>query len=219
MGRRDVSHERREQILMGLFQSMVAKGFYKCSVTDIAREARLSRGTLHYYFKNKDEMLIELMERLGEAHYQGILMALQGGKDPEEKLRRVVRFHHLDVSKPMYDMVGIWIEFWGQIPHNKAIRDVFCNIQGRLRDLLSRLIAEGVESGIFRPVDPQAAASVVLGMVEGPTLQWRVDRKSVSPEQTGALAEEMLIHYLRNGIAAERNPNTIHSKENHEYHH
>jgi len=209
MGRRDVSDERRRQILMGLFQSMVSRGFHGCSVTDIAREARLSRGILHYYFKNKDEILLELIERLGETHYQGILMALQGGKDPEEKLRRLVRFHYSDVSKPMYDMVGIWIEFWGQIPHNRAIRDVFCNIQGRLRDLLSRLIAEGVEAGMFRAVDPAAAASVVLGMVEGPTLQWRVDRKSVSPERTGALAEDMLIHYLR----AEGRPDTSLSLE------
>ena len=184
---------------MGLFQSMVTKGFDHCSVTDIAREAKLSRGILHYYFKNKEEILLELIRRLGEMHFQGILITLQGAADPEEKLRRIVRFHYTDVSKPMYDIVGIWIEFWGQVPHNRVIRGVFRTIQGRLRELLARVIVEGVETGLFRPVEPANAASVILGMVEGMTLQWRVDRSNVSPEKTGAFIESLLFHYLKTG--------------------
>ena len=72
-------------------------------------------------FKNKQEMLLELMKSLGEIHYGGINRLISETEDVREKIRRIIRFHYMDESKPFHDMVGVWVEFWGQSPHDREV--------------------------------------------------------------------------------------------------
>jgi AcrR family transcriptional regulator len=48
--------EKKRQILAGASQVFLAKGFDAASMSEIARAAGVSKGTLYVYFKNKEEL-------------------------------------------------------------------------------------------------------------------------------------------------------------------
>jgi len=196
MGRKKMADERRKQIFIGLFNAIVKKGFTSCTITEISREAGMSRGILHYYFSNKQEMQLELMKSLGDTHYDQILALADSTNDVREKIKKIIEFHYLDESKPFHDTVGVWVEFWGQSPHDRKVQQAIRRNQARIRKLIAGLIDEGIDEGIFRHIDSLGAASVILGMIEGPTLQWSVNRKAMDFQQTAGCIEEFIFSTL-----------------------
>ena len=62
MGRKPVRDERRKQILEAVHTCLLEKPFHKTSIKDIAQKAGLNHGALHYYFKNKEDLLLEYID-------------------------------------------------------------------------------------------------------------------------------------------------------------
>jgi TetR/AcrR family transcriptional regulator, transcriptional repressor of bet genes len=64
MGRRPNTEQRRAQIVTALMGVIVRKGYSGASIQDIAQEAGLTPGLIHYHFESKQEILITLFTRL-----------------------------------------------------------------------------------------------------------------------------------------------------------
>ena len=98
------------------------------------------------------------------------------------------------MRRPEYWVV--FVEFWGEMLHDRRLRDLNTAVYTRARRLLARLIADGVRSGRFRAVDPTAAAAVVLGLVDGLSLQLTFDPGAFSVAVATRFCAEALDHYL-----------------------
>ena len=59
-------NEKRIQILEGLKRCLLEKPFNETSIKDIAREAGVNHGLLHYYFKSKEEILLSFIDHTAE---------------------------------------------------------------------------------------------------------------------------------------------------------
>lgn len=59
--------EKRHQIVLAFYSCLSERGHETVSIKDIARRANLPHGVIHYYFKNKDEIITELGEFIVES--------------------------------------------------------------------------------------------------------------------------------------------------------
>jgi TetR/AcrR family transcriptional regulator, transcriptional repressor of bet genes len=75
MARPKNTEERRVQIVDAFVRVLGREGFDAASVREIAREAELAPGLVHYHFKSKHEMLLALCERI-----EGTLVTRIGDK-------------------------------------------------------------------------------------------------------------------------------------------
>jgi TetR/AcrR family transcriptional regulator, transcriptional repressor of bet genes len=66
MARPSNTETRRRQIVEGLLTVMAAHGYDGASTQTIAEAAGLTAGLVHYHFANKQEILLVLIELLGE---------------------------------------------------------------------------------------------------------------------------------------------------------
>ena len=62
------------------------KGYSDFTIKDIAREAGLSTGLVHYYFKNKEDLLFKLLKGMNANLKNDLGNALSSLEDPREKL-------------------------------------------------------------------------------------------------------------------------------------
>jgi len=180
MSRRVVAPLRREQILNGLYRSIVKKGFMKTSITDVSRQSRVARGIIHYYFTSKDEMITELMRQLSENYVNGLKKYIGRFKTPVEKLNAFVDYHLLRDMEDLYGLMAVWIEYWGQSIRDKRVNKIIFELQDGIRRLLNDIIEEGIKEGYFIEGNSKAVAAILLGVIEGTMLQWRVNSKSVN---------------------------------------
>jgi AcrR family transcriptional regulator len=48
--------EVREKIILGAFNTFIEKGYYKTNIEDISKKCQMTRTTIYYYFKSKDDI-------------------------------------------------------------------------------------------------------------------------------------------------------------------
>src|SRR5687767_4320730 len=68
MPRPSNSEERREQIGRALQRVMSRSGYEGATVAEVAREAGLTTGLVHYHFRSKQEILLYVLDRLVQRH-------------------------------------------------------------------------------------------------------------------------------------------------------
>ena len=93
MGRPANTAERRQQIVGGLMKLIARKGYAGASIQDIAREAGLASGLVHYHFESKQEILLTLFAQLEDLVKQRLdarLAALPAAGDPRAALDALI---------------------------------------------------------------------------------------------------------------------------------
>lgn len=68
MPRKSVQQERKTQILEALGNCLVYKSFPETSIKEIAKEAGVNHGVLHYYFKSKEDILMNFIDHILETY-------------------------------------------------------------------------------------------------------------------------------------------------------
>jgi len=187
---------RREQIVRATIRCLAREGYTRLTMKKVAREAGVSQGILHYYFADKRAMLAATLEVVTRDLDRRVAVAQsRTGRDPRARLRALVRAClEVAVSRPEFWVV--FVEFWGEMLHDRRLRDLHAEVYSRTRRLIGRLIAEGVRAGRFRPVDPRRAAAVVLGLVDGLSLQLTFDPEAFGVAEAARFCDDALGRYL-----------------------
>lgn len=199
MTRPAVKHERREQILEGLFEAMAREGSVGASITDIAKAAGIARGALHYYFSSKDEIRSSLMTHLGHQYASSLEGALNRAldrapaSDREALVRALVRWHFRGDEERAARLLAVWIDFWGQAPTDDRLNGVVLEVQERARGLCERALlhARPELACALDDEERRHAAAALLALVEGGLLQWRVAARTGAALDREALSQRL----------------------------
>jgi len=187
---------RREQIVRATIRCLAREGYTRLTMKKVAREAGVSQGILHYYFADKRTMLAATLEAVTRDLDRRVAAAQsRTGRDARARLRALVRAClEVAVSRPEFWVV--FVEFWGEMLHDRRLRDLNTAVYSRTRRLIGRLIAEGVRAGRFRPVDPRRASAVVLGLIDGLSLQLTFDPEAFGVAEAARFCDDALGRYL-----------------------
>ena len=176
---------RREQIVRATIRCLARGGYTRLTMKKVAREAGVSQGILHYYFADKRAMLVATLATVSRDLDRRVAAAQsRTTRDPAARLRALVRAC-LEVAVRRPEFWVVFLEFWGEMVHDRRLREVNAEVYARTRRLIARLITEGVRAGRFRAVDPERAAAVVLGLVDGVSLQLTFDPRAFSVAEIG----------------------------------
>jgi AcrR family transcriptional regulator len=86
---RVIDSRTRTKILQAALHHIALFGEEKLSMSGVADEASLSRGTVYRYFTNREQLLDALAEFVRERFQSGVTRAIEGGGDTRDKLRRI----------------------------------------------------------------------------------------------------------------------------------
>jgi AcrR family transcriptional regulator len=186
---------RREQIVQATIRCLAREGYAGLTMKKVAREAAVSQGILHYYFASKRAILIAALDvEMGDLDRRVAALS-EGARDARGRLRAVIR-GCLGLAEDSREFWVVFVEFWGEMLHDRRLRDLNTAVYTRTRRLLGRLIAEGVRTGHFRAVDPARAAAVVLGLIDGLSLQLTFDPEAFTVAEATRFCGDALDRYL-----------------------
>ncbi len=179
---------KRARILESAVRSFAAKGFYGTSMDDIAEELLLTRGSLYYYFRDKEEILALCHETALEAMLDVTSRVRASQLPPDQALRRIV-VEHARVMVDKFHGTALALQFDALDPKRRsavvAARDTY---ERSVRDV----IADGVAKKIFRPVDPKLAAFAILGSLNWMARWYKAGGGATADEIGGAFADLFL---------------------------
>ena len=161
--------DRYDAILDAAKGAFADKGFEGTSIADIARIAQISDGLVYRYFRNKRELLYEVLRKF----YEHILLDLETQAFKHDafssRLEALIR-RHLEVFVSDTDLCRLFISEVRTASDYEG-----SSIQGLNRlytSVLIRIVKDAVKTGEVRPeVNPKLLRDVIFGAIEH--LAWR----------------------------------------------
>jgi AcrR family transcriptional regulator len=157
------------------------KGYYDFTVRDIAREAGLSTGLVHYYFKNKEDLLLNLLKEINRNMTVILNRNIIKSDDPREKLNIFMK-QAFDLVKNEKDYFYIVIDFWTQVNKNERMKRANIKLFKSYRDEISKILKEGVEKGVFMKMDVDFTSAFIISIIQGLIIQYVIDNDAFNYE-------------------------------------
>lgn len=181
MPRPSVEAERRPQILAAACAVIASAGIPALRLSDVAREAGVSSGTVHYYFETKREVIAAAFEfNLADslARRQELLAS---GKDSLAILHDLVE-SYLPNDESSVRAWKVWLALWAEGSRDPVLQEINDRLYGQWRDVVAGVIEAAQREGLARPGDPAAQANMLIGMLDGLAVQVVLDSPSMSLE-------------------------------------
>lgn len=186
--------ERRRQIMTSAKLVFAEAGYHGASIHAIIEKAQIARGTFYLYFESKaavfDSILDQAMADL-RARIHRIEVDDKTAPPPQDQLRTQIlaTLEYIVQDRPLATL----LLFAGHTPDAEAAErlDQFF---AEVRDLLRRAMESGMEIGLLRKVEPELAASALLGMIRG-VIEHLI--RDPNPPKVEAVVAEILMVALR----------------------
>ncbi|MEU6315017.1 TetR/AcrR family transcriptional regulator [Streptomyces sp. NPDC047014] len=185
----------REDVLAAAMATIAERGLDGLTMAGLGREVGMSSGHLLYYFRSKDELLLQTLE-WSEAALGGERRALLARRGPvAERLRAYVDLYV--PTRPRDPHWTLWLEVWNRSQNaGPAERERQAAIEGAWHRDLVALLAEGISRGEFRPVDAERTATRVRALLDGFSIQLAVglptlDRAAILTHVHESLADTL----------------------------
>ena len=87
-------NDKRERILQAAVKVFARKGYFAAKVSEIAKKADVADGTIYLYFKNKEDILVNLFDGVMAEHIEKAQVYLSAAESAPAKLQAIAE-HHL----------------------------------------------------------------------------------------------------------------------------
>jgi TetR/AcrR family transcriptional repressor of bet genes len=166
MGRRPNTELRRTQIVTALMAVIARKGYSGTTIQDIAQEAGLTPGLIHYHFDSKQEILITLFNRLEGIVEQRMTSGMRrlGKADPVAALDALIdAFLALDETADRL-AIRCWTMISAEAVYNPGLGRVFKRAIRRHLRHIERFVQPALGPKVR---DRRTQAAAILAAIHG----------------------------------------------------
>lgn len=154
---------KRDAILDSATRLFSKKPYHLVAMDDIAKKAKVAKGTLYYHFKSKEDLYVALLQE----GIDNLLLRLKtesSGMNALENLQLfITRLAEFFIEKK--DFFEVLKREEGNL-FSKKLKNCFekaCSVKELLHTMLTRGIADG---HLRSNLDVQATSQIVLGMIK-----------------------------------------------------
>lgn len=174
--------DHRKEILKVAANLMSKNGYKGVSLQSITDLVGIHKSTLFHYFKNKEQIMIEIIDLAYEELVNSVFWIFKE-KDiaPEEKLRLAMVGHITSLVKSI-DNVNVFISEMRYLSHKN--RKKYNEIRKEYETGLVRIIDEikKTNGSLFRGMDSKVVANGIFGMCNGVGRWYKKDGKLQAEE-------------------------------------
>jgi AcrR family transcriptional regulator len=179
---------KRQAVLSTAAQMFNERGFHATSLDDVAARLGVSKPTLYYYVKSKDQILLECVRQGLEMTLQGIEASRQAGGSALDQLEACMRVYAQIVTMDFgMCLIRVGDE---QLPTDS--RNELRRMKAQIDLAFRRLVEAGVQQGLLAPCDPKMTAFMIAGALSW-IGRWYDAGGAYSPEEIADQAVQTLL--------------------------
>ncbi|HET9954395.1 MAG TPA: TetR/AcrR family transcriptional regulator [Polyangiaceae bacterium] len=186
------TEQRRAEITRAFVKVMAERGYDGASIGDIAREAALTPGLVHYHFSNKRAILLAALEQLVARHVERLDAALAThGADPTRELAEFLDMHLGTGAKADPEALRCWVLLSGEALRDEEVRSAFERSLAEILKRLQVIIERGRAVSVFRCESAMAAAAALFALIQGYFVLAATARETIPRGSAAACARQM----------------------------
>jgi len=175
-----MKQEKLEAILETARRVFARYGPKKTNIDEIARIARVAKGTIYNYFGSKDAVYLEVLDREAAELVEKISASVAGETAPEKKLMSFARAKFVNMRRAV-NLLNLEREALEERPRRaeKTREGLFESEVS----IVASILKEGVEKGVFAINDFLLTARAICHALKGFELTWLVRESEERIEQ------------------------------------
>lgn len=188
---------KKDLIADAALSCFLSSGYNCTSVDEIVKAVGTSKGGIYWHFKSKDEIFLYIINKWFNECDQEFTDRLDADASAKEELAKFVDFFLEIIFAPVLALIH---EFILQAKDEEVLKRVYeCSRKSKGYSIVKNIIQNSINNGEFRALDPEAAASVFIGIFNGIGMQWFIqhrDKKDL--EHTAKTALNIFLKGLSN---------------------
>ena len=182
---------KREAVLRTAAQVFNEKGYLASTLDEVAERLSVTKPTLYYYVKNKEEILFECV-RIGLTMLQDAIHEVgASGGSAIDKLTAAMR-KYTEIVTMDFGMCVIRV---GEDPLSPNSQVKLRRIKAAIDLEFRELIIQGIAEGSIQPCDPKVAAFTIAGAISW-VARWYQPNGDLSVDTIA----DQCIHLLTEGL-------------------
>jgi AcrR family transcriptional regulator len=187
------SEKSAAQIVAAATRVLARQGYARSSLLDIAREAGMSKGALHYHFPTKESLVAKVLEQALDTVAQRTLSAWERANagDPFLAFRSAIR-ELWEVRRTRTDEVAVIADLLAQSLYDSQLRPQLADYYRTASAQVMQRLLPFLEGAGLRPrVAPELLPRILVGLLDGLVMQHFVDEGAIDSEHLVQAIETM----------------------------
>jgi len=162
----------KKNILLQVAQSIFARfGLFKTTVDEIAKNARMGKSSIYYYFKSKEDIFKAVLEKELKTLREKITTAIAEAKSPQEKLRKFI-ITRMKYTKELANIYGALKDEY--LRHYAFIQKLRENYDSEEINTVKNILQEGIKQRVFFIKDLELTSFAIGTAIKGLEYDWAI---------------------------------------------
>jgi AcrR family transcriptional regulator len=150
-------------ILQTARKLFIQQGYTATSMRQIAAETGIGKATIYHHFTDKQSLLAEMLKQYTPPSVP-ILAEASSEADPRRRIELVTRAS----LKFFYENADLLQLVRREVPAlRRELTGAYTAFFKSFQAVLQGAIQEGIEQGVFRPLEPAQAARILITLIQG----------------------------------------------------
>jgi AcrR family transcriptional regulator len=182
---------RRHEIFHSAVGLILKQGFAGTSMQEIAQAAGVGKSTLYDYFPTKDHVLLFIFEEELEMLQEQAEGIAAQAIPAQEKLTKILekQLAFLLDNKNFFTEISMQAVQLGQAGQQRIMKRRYA-----YQDLVRGILDQGVQEGVFRPINTRLATRTLISVME---VLIYTTRPTGTPQEMLADALDMFMHGIK----------------------
>jgi AcrR family transcriptional regulator len=187
------AQDSRDEILKAAMHLFANRGFHETSMSEVAREARVSKALIFWHFKTKEELFLAVLNRLLEPYFIDFAEEAAQLNERQQTLKLVelyLIFVRDNASSVRFFLAQLLREQKISDALGEQVMRLYSSYRAMLVELLTQARAKGLcETGL----SPETAAAFIVSALNGLLIEFLfMGGSTINPESAIAMVDEWL---------------------------
>lgn len=171
----ETTSKRQQEIIESAGKLLMEKGLKGLTTKNLAIEMAFSESALYRHFKNKEDIIVLLLDYLGNDIKERLDIISENDSTSEEKLKKLFSSQFQFFSKNPHFVVAVLSE--GLFDESEKINQSIVKIVHYKTQLLTKIIEVGKENNEFSStIETQEIVHILMGSFRMMMLKWKFSK-------------------------------------------
>ena len=156
--------EKREKIISAAGRTFGRHGFKEARMENIAKEAKMGKSSLYYYFISKEELFEAVVEREAEHLKNEIIKATKDIVDPYKRMKVYVISRMKSFNESINLYTAVKTNYLDHLPFIEKVRTKYDREEMKM---VESILKDGVRSNRFKLVNTELATIAIVTAIKG----------------------------------------------------
>jgi AcrR family transcriptional regulator len=168
---RELPGDKAGRIVEAMRISVATRGIAGATFDQVARQAGVSRGLLHYYFGTKERLLVEVVRRECDVRIERLEHGIAAAMSADDVIAALVRSFEDFLGEAPTD-VAMFYEMMTLAQRNDEIAAELSELGRRTRSHFAEALRAKADAGVLHlRADPDVIATFLFALADGVTVR------------------------------------------------